>query len=63
MMEFLESYGLWIALGGVFAAMHWFGAGCCGGHRHAKRETGDTPDVVADRNAPGADRRSDGSCH
>ncbi len=34
MVEFLQSYGLWIALAGVFVAMHWFGRGCCGGgHR------------------------------
>jgi hypothetical protein len=34
MAGFIEDYGLWIALGGVFFAMHWFGMGCCGGHRH-----------------------------
>jgi len=36
MLEFIQVYGLWIALAGVFAAMHWFGMGCCGqsGHRH-----------------------------
>jgi hypothetical protein len=33
MEAFLQTYGLWILLGGVFFAMHWFGMGC-GGHRH-----------------------------
>jgi hypothetical protein len=28
MVELLQSYGLWIALGVVFLAMHWFGM-CC----------------------------------
>lgn len=34
MIEFLHTYGLWIALAGVFFAMHRFGIGCCGGHQH-----------------------------
>ncbi len=35
MIEFLQTYGLWIALAGVFFAMHRFGMGCGGGqHRH-----------------------------
>jgi hypothetical protein len=34
MEEFLRSYGIWILLAAVFFAMHWFGMGCCGGHRH-----------------------------
>jgi hypothetical protein len=33
MIEFLQSYGLWIALAGVFFAMHRFGMGCCGGQK------------------------------
>jgi hypothetical protein len=33
MEAFLQSYGLWILLAGVFVAMHWFGMGCCGGQR------------------------------
>jgi hypothetical protein len=33
MEAFLQSYGLWILLAGVFLAMHWFGMGC-GGHGH-----------------------------
>jgi hypothetical protein len=34
MIAFVQDYGLWLALIGVFFAMHWFGMGCCGGHRH-----------------------------
>jgi len=29
---FLQNYGLWILVGAVFLAMHWFGMGCGGGH-------------------------------
>ncbi len=34
MEAFLQTYGLWIVLAGVFLAMHWFGRGCGGGHAH-----------------------------
>ena len=34
MEEFLRNYGIWILLVAVFGAMHWFGMGCGGGHRH-----------------------------
>jgi hypothetical protein len=35
MIEFFQSYGLWIVLGAVFLLMNLFGMGCCGGrHRH-----------------------------
>jgi hypothetical protein len=34
MEEFIRSYGIWILLAGIFFAMHWFGMGCGGGHRH-----------------------------
>ncbi len=40
MVEFLESYGLWIFLGLFFSLMLWrgirgHGVGCCGGgHQH-----------------------------
>ena len=34
MEEFIRSYGVWILLVAVFAAMHWFGVGCGGSHRH-----------------------------
>ncbi len=38
MLEFLATNGGWLALAAVFVAMHWFGMGCCGGHRHQRRE-------------------------
>ncbi|MBI2157877.1 MAG: hypothetical protein HY616_06155 [Candidatus Rokubacteria bacterium] len=34
MEEFLRNYGLWILLGVVFIALHRFGMGCGGSHRH-----------------------------
>ncbi len=35
MIEFLQTYGLWIALAGIFIIMNRFGMGCCGGgHQH-----------------------------
>lgn len=36
MEAFLQTYGLWILLAGVFLAMHWFGMGCGGGHGHGQ---------------------------
>lgn len=63
MTEFLQSYGLWIALGGVFVAMHWFGTGCCGGHRRSGR-TEDASQSGA--GAPGQsepDRKPGKGCH
>ena len=36
MIEFLQNYGLWIVLAGVFFAMHRFGMGCCGGGHHQR---------------------------
>ena len=36
MVEFLQNYGLWIVLLGVFFAMHRFGMGCCGGGHHQR---------------------------
>lgn len=37
MEEFFRSYGAWILLGVVFFALHRFGMGCGGGHRHDSR--------------------------
>lgn len=66
MVGFLEDYGLWIALGGVFLAMQWFGMGCCGGHRK-RREDGrsDSPSEGAakTKGTAGAAPKSDGHCH
>jgi hypothetical protein len=66
MIEFLQSYGLWIALAGVFVGMHWFGMGCCGGRRHEK-ERG--PSATASGGAEttqgttGAAPNAKGRCH
>lgn len=37
MEEFFRSYGSWILLAVVFFALHRFGMGCGGGHRHGSR--------------------------
>ena len=39
MVEFLQSYGIWIFIGFFFSLMLWghargHGMGCCGGHQH-----------------------------
>jgi hypothetical protein len=39
MLEFLQSYGLWIFVGLLFSLMLWghtrgHGIGCCGGHQY-----------------------------
>ena len=66
MLEFIQAYGLWIALAGVFVAMHWFGAGCCGGRR---RERSASPSEKAVGGSPGSETASDagprsaGRCH
>jgi hypothetical protein len=66
MVGFLQDYGLWIALAGVFVAMQWFGMGCCGGHRH-KKEDGPTPTTSEGtgktQGTTGAAPKSNGSCH
>ena len=56
MTEFFSNYGLWIALAGVFFAMHWFGMGCCGrgGHRHESKPKEGTPDEHASTSTPSA---------
>jgi hypothetical protein len=66
MGAFLQDYGLWIALGGVFVAMQWFGMGCCGGHRNRREDgrVGHSSDEAgkADGTA-GAVPKSTGRCH
>ena len=66
MVEFLQSYGLWIALAGVFVAMHWFGRGCCGGG-HRQRPTQDSQGLPgqtekAEKTSEGVPK-STGGCH
>jgi hypothetical protein len=58
MIEFLSNYGLWIALAGVFFAMHWFGMGCGGHGSHSQKSKpkGGTPDeqgTTSPSSAPG----------
>lgn len=66
MVEFLQNYGLWIALVGVFVGMHWFGMGCCGGgHRHGQgqRPQGPPGEEPKAEKGSGAVSKSSGSCH
>lgn len=66
MIEFVQSYGLWIALAGVFVGMHWFGMGCCGGRR---REKSTQPGEKVAGRGSGSEKASEagpkasGSCH
>lgn len=61
MEEFIRSYGIWILLVGVFAAMHWFGVGC-GGHRgQGNREN--RPDPAAETKKQPAHSGHRGGCH
>lgn len=66
MIEFIQNYGLWIALLGVFVAMQWFGMGCCGGG-HRKRPAQPNPDTRGEESKGGkgseATTKSGGSCH
>lgn len=62
MTEFIQTYGLWILLGGIFVAMHWFGMGCCGGsHRHGQRPKGDGK--TGDQAPAASAQEKSGSCH
>ena len=66
MIEFLQHYGLWIVLAGVFFAMHRFGMGCCGGGHHQRLPQRDK--ALPDDDAKGeksseTSLRSTGSCH
>ena len=66
MGAFLQDYGLWIALGGVFVAMQWFGMGCCGGHRNRGEHdrAGHTSDeATKTEETTGAVPKSTGRCH
>ena len=66
MIEFLQNYGLWIALGGVFFAMHRFGMGCCGGgHQHKPAQGGNKASDRAtnDQETSEAAPKSSGGCH
>jgi hypothetical protein len=66
MIEFLQTYGLWIALAGVFIIMHRFGMGCCGGGHHHTSAPRDeaAPGVNVQGEKPSHPvSKSSGSCH
>jgi hypothetical protein len=64
MIEFAQNYGLWIALAGIFIAMHWFGRGCCGGRQRQGRGTEGVPDQALKGEKPSeAAPKSSGICH
>ena len=68
MIEFIQNYGLWIALLGVFVAMQWFGMGCCGGRQRQGQRQGQRTEGVPgqEANAEKATEvapKSGGSCH
>jgi len=73
MGEFLQNYGLWILLIGIFFGMHAFGMGCGGhgGHQHGGDEKKDdkNPETAGNHqhatagHAPATAGRRAGSCH
>lgn len=65
MIEFVQTYGLWIALAGVFVAMHLFGRGCCGGgHRQIPTQnTQGVPGEGVEGEQKSESRKSKASCH
>ncbi len=73
MGEFLQNYGLWILLIGIFFAMHRFGMGCGGhgGHQHGgeKKKDDEKPETTGGHQhgtagqAPAAAGRRSGGCH
>jgi hypothetical protein len=68
MIEFVQNYGLWIALAGVFVAMHWFGRGCCGGRQGQGQGQGQGTEGISDQGVKGESHpqttaKSSGSCH
>ena len=72
MVEFLQNYGIWIAVIGGMFLMHRLGIGCCGGHSHghddvakaepksadAKAAEGEKPEAAGAASPPRG-----GSCH
>ena len=62
MEEFIRSYGIWILLVAVFAAMHWFGMGCGGGHRHGSHREEDSATRREGTKPPARSGRTHG-CH
>ena len=72
MGEFLQNYGLWILLIGIFFAMHRFGMGCGGhgGNQHGGEKKDDEKPETAGGHQhgtagqqPAAAGRRSGGCH
>ena len=66
MIEFLQNYGLWLVLAGVFFAMHRFGMGCCGGgYRDEKRRAQGISSGEGSKvgKPPGETQKSETGCH
>jgi len=63
MEELLSKYGIWILLGGIFLAMHWFGGmGCGGGHRHGG-QSGEEADKSGEAKKRATQSGHSGGCH
>ena len=62
MIEFLQTWAPWILLAGVFAAMHWFGFGCCSARRHP-RETPREGEVTPGDPKSAAKGGTSSGCH
>jgi len=63
MEEFLRSYGLWILLGAIFVAMHWFGGGCGASHGRGRSEDRADRRPEDDKQQPAHAGRRAGRCH
>ena len=63
MEEFFGKYWIWILLGGIFLAMHWFGGmGCGGGHRHGG-QSGEETDKSGEGKKRTTQSGHSGGCH
>jgi len=63
MEELVSKYGIWILLGGIFLAMHWFGRiGCGGGHRRGGQSSEETDKSGAGKKRAPQSGHS-GGCH
>jgi hypothetical protein len=62
MIEFLQTWAPWILLAGVFAAMHWFGFGCCSARRPRHGTTQDREDAPGESKRAAKGKRA-GGCH
>ncbi|OGL05068.1 MAG: hypothetical protein A3H48_01835 [Candidatus Rokubacteria bacterium RIFCSPLOWO2_02_FULL_71_18] len=63
MEEFLRNYGLWILLGVVFIALHRFGMGCGGSHRHEPGSADNQATTGEKEKKPAAQAGHTRGCH